>query len=444
MRITAGMIARQYSKNLNKSLRRLNDSSIRAINRRKFNKVSEDPLAAIRAFRIRNEYDENLIHISNAQDIQSLMVAVESSLMTINSMIQEVNYDDLIKGLNGTMTETDRAAIASKLRKIQEAVVTTMNTKFGDQYLFGGAAKNEPPFSVENGQLYYRNINVNTGLYREVPAKEAVANVRGMRVHFGVENGAVFNQYTLKVELDETLSDAGYAVLNDSDKTITVYLGKNATNAQLQEALQNMANAPAGADLTKITVDNPTSLVCFGKAYIDGGSYGIAEGTPDDLTRLANEAAYIDIGLGLKFNDQNILDNTVYNSAFPGIEFIGYGTNENGIPQNFFTLLGEIATRLEASDLDSEGIKPYVQELEKQYNEFLTKLTGFGAKSNFIKNTIKRLEDLDYNLIEKSDDVEFIDPTTAIMEYKLMEYSYNAALQMGVNLLQPSLLDYLR
>ncbi|HHW46763.1 MAG TPA: hypothetical protein GXX17_07675 [Clostridiales bacterium] len=444
MRITAGMIARHYSKNLNRSLRRLNDASIRAINRRKFSKVSEDPLAAIKAFRIRNEYDENLIHISNAQDIQSVMVAAESSLMTINSMIQEANFDDLVKGLNGTMQETDRSAIASKLRKIQEAVVTTMNTKFGDQYLFGGATKNEPPFSVENGQLYYRNINVNTGLYKEVPAKEAVANIRGMRVHFGVENGAALNGYTLNVQLDETLSGSGYAVLNDTNKTITVYLGGNATNAQLQDALQNMANAPASVDLSKITVDNPASLVCFGKTYIDGGSYGIAEGTPGDLTLLANEAAYIDIGLGLKFNGQEILDNTVYNSAFPGIDFIGYGTTENGIPKNFYTLLGEIASRLESANFDAEGTKPYVQELEKQYNEFLTKLTGFGAKSNFIENTIKRLEDLDYNLIEKSDAVEFVDPTTAIMEYKLMEYSYNAALQMGVNLLQPTLLDYLR
>lgn len=444
MRITIGMIASRYSKNLNKSLRRLNDSSIRATNRRKFNKVSEDPLSAIKAFRIRNDYDENLIHKSNAENVESLMVAAESSLMTINSMVQEVNFGDLVQGLNGTMQETDRIAIASKLRKIQDAIVTTMNTKFGDQYLFSGASKNEAPFAVENGELYYRNINVNTGLYKEVPAQEAVSNIRGMRVHFGVANEDIFNGYTLKVECDDALTGPGYSTLDETAKTITVTLGKNATNADLQSALQSMSNAPAGADVLQITVDNPTSYVCFGKSYIDGGSKAIAEGTPGDLGRLANETVYVDIGLGLKFNGQDIIDNTAYNSAFPGIEFIGYSTDADGIPNNFYTLLGEVASRLETDQVNMEEIQPYIDKLDAQYNQFLTKLTDFGAKSSFIKNTITRLEDLDYNLIEKSDDVEFIDPTTAIMEYKLMEYSYNAALQMGVNLLQPSLLDYLR
>jgi flagellar hook-associated protein 3 FlgL len=47
------------------------------------------------------------------------------------------------------------------------------------------------------------------------------------------------------------------------------------------------------------------------------------------------------------------------------------------------------------------------------------------------------------NIVERIDNIEYVDSAEAIMDYKMQQYVYRAALQMGVQILQPTLLDFI-
>ena len=128
MRITLGMISRQYNKNLNQSLSDLNTASNQNTTYRKFDKTSEDPFSAAKAFRLRRELQENADYQNNLSDVDSQLLTAQSSMMSINKIVQEVSSGDCLQEINGTLSTEDRGTIAAKLRKLQDAIVSAANT----------------------------------------------------------------------------------------------------------------------------------------------------------------------------------------------------------------------------------------------------------------------------------------------------------------------------
>ena len=74
-------------------------------------------------------------------------------------------------------------------------------------------------------------------------------------------------------------------------------------------------------------------------------------------------------------------------------------------------------------------------------------LTGgwiqFGTKSNYLDSTKTRLSDMNSNLTERIDSIEYVDSAEAILDYQMQKYTYQAALQMGTQILQPTFLDFI-
>ncbi len=438
MRITTSMIAKQYQKSLNSSLSSLNYYNNRATTYRKFDKVSEDPVAAMKAFRLRREYAQNTDYQTNLSNTQSLISTAESSMMSINSMVQEVTSTDCLQAINSTSGADERSIIATKLRKVQESIVSVINTKFADTYLFAGTLSSSTPFSIgANGELLYRGADVTTG--ELVNEDGAIVRFQNAKISFGADNQGFLNGYQLEVNLASPPAGTAFEI-DDANKKIVLNLNEGATLSDLKDTL-----TAAGAQ----TVNGNT--VDFSKVTIDGDlTAALKSGTSQsisntvDLTALANEKTYVDLGLGLRFDSSGkIIEQSAFNTSLPGISFLGYGENADGIPNNIYTLIGKIADGLESADYSYEDIEPYIKNLEQQQEKLMTSVTTIGVQSNFLSSTQTRLENSELNLNEKISDVEYIDPAEAIMDFKMQEYSYRAALQMGTLILQPTFLDFM-
>ncbi len=89
------------------------------------------------------------------------------------------------------------------------------------------------------------------------------------------------------------------------------------------------------------------------------------------------------------------------------------------------------------SDEDLRNVKADIQ------NVLLTE-SEIGAKTNRMEKGIERFLVLDENLNKLLGDVEDVDITKAIMQLKLQQTAYQAALQVGAQIMPLSLLDYLR
>lgn len=112
MRITMGMISKQYSKSLNNSLGQLNSASNKATTYRAFDKTSEDPFGAAKAYRLRRESVENDTYQANVTDLDSQFTTAESAMMSIHTIVSGADTGDILQGITGTMAPEDRKVIA--------------------------------------------------------------------------------------------------------------------------------------------------------------------------------------------------------------------------------------------------------------------------------------------------------------------------------------------
>lgn len=456
MRITMGMITKQYSKNLNDSLSQLNTANSQATTFRKFDKTSEDPFSAAKAYRLRREGTENDTYQSNLEDVSSQLMTAQSAMMSIHDIVSEASTGDTIQAITGTMSADDRATVATKLRALQQAILAPANTKFGDKYLFGGSEMSQPPFSVgANGNLLYRGIDVNTG---KIEAG-TTTTMNGATIQFGKNAGATsttFNGSTIKIgsgtDGSVTVDDS-----NASNIVITVNLPSDATNQDFIKALNNAkGTAPNGTayDFTNMTMTGDlnrpvatTGADAVSEAAYDNITRNGSVSVQEALTNLAGEQSLVDLGMGLKLKADGSVDTqSVFDAAIPGISFLGYGTVDGtatGISNNLYSLAGQIADQLESSDFSIDKIQPYLDNFSKQGQNLMAKITESGTKSNFLTARKTNLESMGDAIVEKDQDTEFMDPADAIMNAQMQQYSYNAALQMGTRIMTKTIFDFM-
>lgn len=335
MRITTGMMTNKYLKNLNNSATKMNYLNEKVSTGRKFFKGSEDPISAIKAYKLRREYRETEMYDTNIGDTDSFLTIAETNLTEINNNLGSV-YTSYLRGITGTMSSDEREIIAKEIENIQESMLNSLNSKISDRYVFGGTSKDEIPFTVDtDGNLLYKGVDVTSG------------------------------------------------------------------------------------DLTT-------------------------------LGNLANENLHIDLGLGMKFDASgNLNKDTVFDLSMSGIKFMGYGTTtaEDGIteiPNNLYSLVGKIKDQLRDPNFSYDDISPYIEKFETQKTSVLISITDIGTKTKYLDFLKTRNEDSQLSLNEKIDSVEYIDTADAIIDFKMQEYSYNAALSMGNKILQNSFIDFMK
>lgn len=441
MRITNSMMVNRYKKNLNNSLSTLTDLQSKVASGRNFDKFSQDPINAMRANNLYTNISNITNYKSNVSDANDMLLTAEGAVMDIHSVVDETLFTDCLLGVTGTTGPDEREIISTKLQTVQDSILQTLNTKYADIYVFGGLNTSEAPFSLsENGDLLFRGVNVNTGKLDNEDG--AVSNLGDVKVSFGKQNADAFNGYQIVITSDAA-ADFDKAVVNTDDKTITVNLNQGATAGDLQAVLNNPASVtiegtqPLNADFSLISVDDADA-----KVYA-GSSAKISDTV--DLEALANEKFYVDIGVGLGFNDDNSVNpQTALDISVSGLKFMGYGVDENGLPNNVFSLLKEITNNLKAEDFSYDDVLPYINKLDSQNTDLiLGQITRIGVQSNYVTRMETRFDDTKFNANAKLGNVESCDEVEAISELTMQQYAYKVSLQMSANILQSSLLDYL-
>ena len=146
----------------------------------------------------------------------------------------------------------------------------------------------------------------------------------------------------------------------------------------------------------------------------------------------------------MTFDSDNKLNNdTVFDMSMSGIKFMGYGETD-GTPNNLYSLIGKIKEELENPNFSLENITTYIDKFEEQKKQVLVNITDIGAKTNYLEFLKLRNDDNQFNINEKILDVEYVDQAEAIVDFKMQEYSYNAALSMGNKILQNSFIDFMK
>ncbi len=165
-----------------------------------------------------------------------------------------------------------------------------------------------------------------------------------------------------------------------------------------------------------------------------------APATPDDLAALIGSAGFVTSELGeeatqrIQFEIGHAMKADV---TFTGIAIAGTGDN------SMFKVMSNLINDLN-SGVPNEELSKHLSTLTGVQDRLLTTLVASGTRTTQFETMANRysLDAINYEAIRS--DVEDIDQAQTIMNYKYCESIFKQALASGAQIIQPTLMDFLR
>jgi len=127
------------------------------------NKPSDNPAGAAELVQIQNATSQVDSFQQSIGSINSQLSTADSTLSSVATVLQRA-ISLGVQGANGTLSNTDRSAIATELSGIQSQLISLANTTYQDQFLFAGTADTEPyviDAAAPSGVSYKGNSGTN-------------------------------------------------------------------------------------------------------------------------------------------------------------------------------------------------------------------------------------------------------------------------------------------
>ena len=177
------------------------------------------------------------------------------------------------------------------------------------------------------------------------------------------------------------------------------------------------------------------------------------------LQEMSGEAQWVDIGLGFEVDPAtgSVVDNTAFNAALSGLDIMEFGVDEDGDPKNIVSLMLQIADVFNGYQHSEDGGEGawsdagdysdavrLVDKFQEAHSRLIDQQSALSAQVTYLNSNQTRLTQTFDNLDVERGSIEDIDQVDAIMEMVWAQTTYNAALQVGANVIPQSLMDYLQ
>lgn len=388
-RVTTNGTLYTYKQNMLKTSNKLYSAMNTLMTGRNFDSYSADPAAATRAFRLHSSLNATNTQASNNDMVfKKFSTAWDVADSLVNELSHDLAQTPLLEGLNQpnwSNLNTQGDIILSGA----EAMVQSLNSTYNGKFLFNGADTENPPFAIET---------------------ETVNNVER---HYLTYRG---------VRLD--------------DPKDTYY-----TSAYVDESGNAVPKDPKNPVLKPTDPNFDPALYYTNKEMLE---------------KWSNEHQYVDIGLGFAVDDDgDVLDSTAFDASISGMDFIGgYGLDDDGNPKNIISIMLRSAEIFKGYNQetgkwsaagDIEKARALVQKFTKAQEDLSNQHVSFlEAQAEFLETNQNQLESTFYAQNEQLNNIEQVDKVEAILALVSAQTGYNAALQVGANVVPQSLMDYLK
>ena len=422
MRITTNAMIRNYSTNLNKALGDLDSKRNTVSSGRNFNKIAEDPAAAMKSFKLRSNFARTDVQRENTKDAQEKFDAITLNVLNCSSMTKTF-LTTRLRAVNApTSSYETRQAYKQEVDQLIDSFLQQMNGTYNENFIFGGASTKDLPFEKVDGEILYRGLPVNT------------------------------QTYMTKDELSKALSTS--LQLTDGDATANPAIP--ASNPSLSAALTKIM----GNDDT-ISYDKLATALEDEKVVEFLGNNNLTEGqsrvyklklNKDVANQLKyntymNEHSYRDIGFGMKEENGQIVSTSAFDAAVNGLQVFGHGVDEDGLPNNIVALAQELSNLLGLESIEGADLEKFGKIIDKfpqAHSDMVDNgLAALGTKAKFLENTHDLLTETSQILNEQISNLDFCDPAEAITNLMWSQYTYNATLKVGNTLLSNSFIDFM-
>jgi flagellar hook-associated protein 3 FlgL len=244
-RITSQTQLRHAQSALYDSLAQLTATQDKATSKQNISRPSDDPTGTANALAVRSSQSANAQYTRNATDGNSWLTMVDSSLSSVEAIMQRVR-DLTVKGANdGSMSPTAKDALASELDGLKENLLSLANTQLLGRNVFAGTSSDAVAFRPD----YSYTGTAGDSVQRRI-SQDATVRVDGDGAAiFGVGSGSVF------ALIDQISSDlrSGTNVaprLAQIDDRMTAVLAQHAVIGGAENQVQRAQNDLSGQSVS--------------------------------------------------------------------------------------------------------------------------------------------------------------------------------------------------
>ena len=249
------------------------------------NQPSDNPTAAALLVENNDQAVFNSGYLQSLSSVQGQLSTGDSTLSSVVTALQRA-ISLGVEGANGTLSDSDRAAIADELQGIQSQLVSLANTAYQGRYIFAGTKTNTAPYVVDNtvpsGVRYVGNSGVNQvsigngyKLTVNKPGSQ-LFSAPGNDVFLAINNLIQALQTNTGIDTAVSSVSAAYSYLSGQ----RVFYGNAMNQAQSETTYLNTAklqisqqeNTLGGADLataatnlTQLETDSQATLAAISK-----------------------------------------------------------------------------------------------------------------------------------------------------------------------------------
>lgn len=162
MRVTQGMLSSNSLRNLSNSYKSMGKYQDQLATGKKISRPSDDPVVAMKGMFYRSNLSEVEQYKRNLSESYLWMENSEAGVEHVSEALQRVR-ELTVQGTNGTLSDSDKEAVATEIEQIKMDIMTVANTQVAGRYIFNGTNTTQPP--VVDGGTGAPQANLNTSDY---------------------------------------------------------------------------------------------------------------------------------------------------------------------------------------------------------------------------------------------------------------------------------------
>ena len=498
MRITNKMMTNNMMSNINKNKLSLNTLEQQYSSGKKIQRPSDDPIVTVRALKLRTNLTElKQYYEKNIPDAMSWMNLTESALNTVNEILRQVNkYCG--QGSSDTLTAKDRSAIVSNLEQMKQQIYQEGNANYAGRYVFTGFKTDTPLlFTYDEPDLSYtiteKIDTANLQTVTKVSGSYKLADFDDPTVDFS-EVPKMSETYRIQLaydNLDENVPDSiRLYKKNDSGQLeeLAPFLNLVVKSAADPDAyspgdtvahfIPETGEIILGKDVYEEIRKTDQIQVTYSKTGFEKGSLRpehyfdctMTDNSKPELEPVTYTKTKQEIQYEVNYN-QRLTINTEGSDCITHqigrcIDDILYAVNDVIKTEEKIAEVEKRLTDVNLSDADKERYNKLKEQLEteltlkkevmrkafsngikisnQQQDMVNTAVADLGSRYVRLELTENRLSSQKIDVEELLSENEDVDIVETVIKYQSAQTLYNASLAAASQIVQKSLLDYLR
>ena len=238
------------------------------------NSLGDNPAAVAALVENHTQTAQTDQFLQNVNNVQGLLQVGDNAMSSaVNLMTQAISLG--VEGANGTMSDSDRQAIAQQMSGILQQMLGLANLTYQGNYIFAGTADQTQPFTLNSassdGVTYNGNSNVNSVDFGS--GQNMAINVPGSQI-FTNSNGDIFGALTGMISALQsgTGLDAANGALQSAFNELNtqrVFYGNGLTQLESTTTFLNQENVElstqennlVGANMSQVASDYSAAQV---------------------------------------------------------------------------------------------------------------------------------------------------------------------------------------